>query len=116
MVDARHQSAAVRVHTYILRIVYYKLDTWHGTLKQMFYYCRMVCGMDCPQMWKIAWRAMLNTERTQRKRGDQMKTREDLEQILDASEQLLDGIHQVIDLITLAIQAVREEVNDRGQK
>ena len=68
------------------------------------------------QMWKIAWYAMSNTERTQRKRGNQMKTREDLEQILDASEQLLDGVHQVIDLVTLALQAVREEVVDHGKE
>lgn len=45
-----------------------------------------------------------------------MKTREDLEQILDASEQLLDGIHEIIDLITLALQAVREGVDDHGKE
>lgn len=45
-----------------------------------------------------------------------MKTREDLEQILDASEQLLDGVHEVIDLVTMALQAARKEVIDHGKE
>lgn len=45
-----------------------------------------------------------------------MKVREDLDQILDASEQLLEGVHQIIDLITLALQAVREEVDECGKE
>lgn len=45
-----------------------------------------------------------------------MKTHEDLAQILEASEEVLEGMHQVIDLITLALQAVREGVDDRGKE
>lgn len=45
-----------------------------------------------------------------------MKTREDLQQILDASEQLLDGVHHVIDLVVVALQAVKEEVGADGKE
>ena len=67
-------------------------------------------------MWKIAWGATLTQNEHRQKEMIQMKTHEDLQQILDASEQLLDGVHEVIDLITLALQAVREGVDDRGKE
>ena len=45
-----------------------------------------------------------------------MKTHEELAQILEASEEILEGMHQVIDLVTLALQAVREEADECGKE
>lgn len=62
-------------------------------------------------MWKIAWGATLTQNEHRQKEMIQMKTHEDLQQILNASEQLLDGIHEIIDLVVVALQAIKEEVH-----
>ena len=46
----------------------------------------------------------------------QMKTHEDLQQILVASEQLLDGVHEIIELVVVALHAVKEEVSADGNE
>lgn len=70
MVESSHQRAAIREQgTYIHSIQSGLWYTRRGMLEQAFHKCRAACGMTCPQMWKIALHAMLNTERTQKEDG-----------------------------------------------
>lgn len=45
-----------------------------------------------------------------------MKTREDLQEILNESELLLEGVHRIIDLVVVALQTVKEEVGADGEE